>query len=481
MNSFNSPTAAEFTAMTMSGFDDVGQVFFYRGKILRGIYLQHIGRIRQLLKCGLIQELHVRGMFPKTEIAHVSIPDFELTIEHERLHPLVLPSEWTFGMFRDAALTLLEINNIARSFGYETKDAHLYNLCFVATRPIFFDLGSFVPVDRENSGWRGYEGFVRAAWYPLMLSRHGGPLLHRMLMDHCAEHDVSHEEYFRLRLGGIATWFPHPALARVRKVYGKFLRIGILPEDQILSYFSHIPGAKLIVNMLRNSVFFPYLTANFASLQRSIRRLKSLPNETVWMKYQQELLSDDGLPKLDVRYERICEILAGLKIESAVELGGNMGVLSLALHLRGIARQITCTDSDENAVEKAYELFGRFAQGGCTAAIVDLISNNRSIKVPAVSERLRSDAVVALALTHHLILSQGLSCQMLMQRISDFCTQYALIEFMPLGLWNGRDAPETPSWYTVDWFRHHFLASFDPVLEEQLEANRILFVGKKRP
>src|SRR4029077_88512 len=102
------------------------------------------------------------------------LPGFALTLEHRRLHPMVLPGEWTFEMLRDAALALLRVNRIAERFGYETKDAHAYNLGFVGTQAMFFDLGSLVQRADIHGGWTAYEEFVRGVLYPLALCATAG-------------------------------------------------------------------------------------------------------------------------------------------------------------------------------------------------------------------------------------------------------------------------------------------------------------------
>ena len=70
--------------------------------------------------------------------------------------------------------------------------------------------------------------------------------------------------------------------------------------------------------------------------------------------------------------------------------------------------------------------------------------------------QLQSDIVFALALTHHLILSQGISLLVLLNTLSHLTHQYIVIEFMPLGLWDGKNAPPIPDWYNINWFRVHF-------------------------
>jgi hypothetical protein len=59
-----------------------------------------------------------------------------------------------------------------------------------------------------------------------------------------------------------------------------------------------------------------------------------------------------------------------------------------------------------------------------------------------------------------------------------YSKRYVFIEFMPLGLWNGKSAPPVPLWYNLDWHRNSFQNYFSIILEEKIEENRILFVGE---
>ena len=93
---------------------------------------------------------------------------------------------------------------------------------------------------------------------------------------------------------------------------------------------------------------------------------------------------------------------------------------------------------------------------------------------------MRCDSVFALALTHHLLLSQGLKIEVVVKRILDFTTKYAFIEFMPLGLWDGNSAPPIPDWYSKINFET-VLSRFARIKSvRQTEANRVLYVCEKQ-
>jgi hypothetical protein len=68
-----------------------------------------------------------------------------------------------------------------------------------------------------------------------------------------------------------------------------------------------------------------------------------------------------------------------------------------------------------------------------------------------VVSNICSDVVFALALTHHLILSQNYDIHAIFSTISMYSRKYVYIEFCPLGLWSNGKAPPFPDWYNEAW------------------------------
>jgi hypothetical protein len=464
------PDDRETRADPLSGYDSMGIVLGREGRILRGIHAGKVDEARRLLDCGLIGALERESLFPATWISDVTLPEFGLTIEHQRLHPLVFAGEWTFEMLRDAALALLEINRIARAFGYETKDAHLYNFCFVGTRPVFFDLGSFVRRPGPRAGWSAYDEFVRGVLYPLSLGAQAGPALTRMLLDFGLERTLTYEDYVRLRAGMLAKWLPCATIARLRWMYGGFLALGWSDGRAARLLLKDRRGQR-VLRWLQETGLLEFFSADFARLERRVRRIG-----------RRARAAGDGLSSGfagDVPAQRVCDIAAGLGVGSVVELGGKTGALSLALVRRGIVRSVTCADHDAGAVEAAYALFKRHGEERCTAAVIDFLEDSRSIRMPSAAERYRAELVIVLGLTHYLVLRRGVQPSLLMQRIAAFCSDYAVVEFLPWGLARDEALARPPSWYGREWFRRHFLVEFDPIEEVEVAPNSVLFVGRK--
>jgi hypothetical protein len=91
---------------------------------------------------------------------------------------------------------------------------------------------------------------------------------------------------------------------------------------------------------------------------------------------------------------------------------------------------------------------------------------------------MKSDLVISLAVTHHLILGQNYSLDAIFTNIFSFTTQYAIIEFMPLGLYSKRlhSGPPVPEWYCEDWFVTTLIDYGEIKKRVELEKNRILYL-----
>jgi hypothetical protein len=204
-----------------------------------------------------------------------------------------------------------------------------------------------------------------------------------------------------------------------------------------------------------------------------IDKMRWRPAKTAWSGYHDDL---EGNAK---RFDRILDVINDLEGElaSAVDLGGNQGGFARLVVQRTRVKRVACVDLDEAAVDEGYNHEKAEPTGKLTFAHCDFMKGwTKPCLLPA-QERLRADLAIALAVTHHLILSQKYAIDDVLRGIGAYARRYVLIEFMPLGIWSEGHEVHIPDWYTRDWFRRSFASVFDPVLEQQLTKSRILFVG----
>lgn len=446
---------------TRSIADSFGSLFFWQNRVLRGVYESSKEYCLELLNSDLMKELIEKGLFPKTWITDYKMAGFPLILEHEKINPSK-PSMWSFEMFKDAARASAEVNQICNKYGYKLKDGHFGNIMIHKNKAMFVDLGSIVP-----------ENHISPSFY------------------------LELDEIF---INILLLWSQNEIfLARKLLEAGNF-KLTTIPKN-------HITDSEVIQNLRDKFLIELYKKEAHkkASLWQKIRSLSSkrrclkftrkyydkiffkpdfiekhfnfnYDQHTMWANYHSGApgkIRNGHLGGLK-RYDRVIDIIKSFDqpCESLVDLAGNQGAFALyASRELPELKRVVNTDYDEVAINKSYREFQKNEENVETY-LLNFIMNPNSC--------LRSDIAVGLAITHHLLLSQKYNIDFIFSRFKLLANKYVIIEFMPMGLWNGKDAPPFPDWYNVDWFRKSFIEHFDLLHEEQLEKNRIVFAGKVR-
>jgi hypothetical protein len=446
---------------------DIGRVFWWEGRLFRAILNDHVHEIKALFDSGLIDELESNQFFVKSQITSMEIEGYGMVIEHEVIDIPTYPKEWTFSMLKDAAQLVLDINEIAIRFGYQTKDCHGYNVLFENSRPIFVDLGSFTKVSSDKNTLYAYAEFMRSYYYPLKIWQKGG-------------------QYWGIKAATrVGSLINGSAYLKFSSPTLRILNNALL--ERLLSYlflirtFSHLDLTKVrrkipkAITLLIRVLAALDKSATIPKLKKEINNLRLTNESSTWANYQNK----DKFPKQVIeipRFDLIVQKIHSLDIESVVELAGNQGVFANLLIKHGKVKKIICTDADSNALDKGYRVAHEYSTKINWAILnpFDYEENHNEIKL---EKRFSSDAVVALALTHHLILTQGFSLDFIFNSFKRLTRKYIFVEFMPLGLHNGQTAPPLPTWYTIDWFKNEFSQHFNLIEIIKLEENRVLFIG----
>lgn len=393
-----------------------------------------------------------------------------LVVEQERLPVVTYPYEWTFGMLRQAAMRVLEVNALANEYGWELKDCHGFNVVFDGTQPLFVDLGSFVPRPQGARDWVAYEEFRRSYLYPLHIWKDGGGYIARRVL--AASEMMREEDY------GLYRW-PWTRLdggrryARWVKLQDRWRRLQRMTDAYVRMHHPGLGGRLLCAT--KRMRWLPGRRVEILTLHAQVAAMRRRGGGGFWSNYQKGGEAFLNTP----RFRRVAEIIAGLGVRSMLELAGNQGRLSSRLLEAEVVGRATCTDNDELAVDLGFER-ERATNGRLHTAVLDFVHPMVSPFGEPPSTRLQADVVLALAVTHHLLLTHRLPIERVFGAIGCNARRFVLVEFMPLGLWDGRRGDPVPPWYTLEWFRAAFVKQFELVLEERLEENRHLFCGEIR-
>lgn len=371
--------------------DPVGRPFAYQDQIFRGVYPQSRELVLEVFASGVIQELVESGVFIETELTDFQLDGFALILKHKRI-TASLPTEWTGSMLRDAALTILKVNEICNKYGYELKDSHPYNVSFDNSKAKWIDFGS---IGHKQEGWGAKADFINYTIVPLVY------LLKKEFRE------------------GYSLLLSEPRL-----------HISLKPfrETLIFNQFLGLIGESR--ETFSDDLIDRDWIANFGLTLGS--------GDSAWADYQigESSLIDDMKPHVGNRFPRFFEISKQIGVHASdaktcLDLAGNSGLASLIIGQAHPHLKCLNTDYDVNALDKLYLILKENPQFSLESYLLNFMLPMTAASVAT----FKSDIVMALAITHHLLLTQGHKISEIFEKISAYSKKYVFIEFMPLGLW----------------------------------------------
>lgn len=450
--------------------DRAGSLFRWNGRLMREIRPDHVPAFERLWSSGLLQALLAEGLISPVALTEFRTEEGGWVLAHDDIGFVTYPSEWSFSMLRSAAAHTLRVNEFAARFGYELKDAHTFNILFDGTKPRFVDLGSFVPRAEGAFGWPA-EGQFRAAFLNVLRlwSQCGPYVARRLLVGGPVLPDM---EAFRLH-SWLSHVLPTPMHAWHRRWSDRKAALFWMTEQEFSKKAGAFPGS--VLRFLRRRRLGPFRRAREQVLMRQLQRVRPPPGKTVWGGYHENFRQ--GL--ITPRVERIVDLIRSYGATTLLDVGCNEGEFAFRFLRQAGVGHVVALDADPSALDRLY--LGASAEGlSVTPVLSDAVVPLLPLSGLSQEVRWRVDVVVALAISHHLILSEEYGVDVVLKRLAGFSRRHLVVEFMPLGLWNGKVAPPIPEWYRVDWFRAAFSRHCVEVVETPLEENRILFSGRVR-
>lgn len=442
--------------------DTAGTVWIGPAAVYRKIRPEYREAALRFLKSTLFEELVSKRLFPKTTIAPDSPTCGDLVLQHERA-PFILGAwEWSFTMLKDAVLTLLSVADLCEKHGYFLQDAHVYNVVFFCGRPLFVDFGSL----REGKAHRSFprNELLRHGYMPLKLWSEGN-----FYIANCLLRDLLQGN----RLQPFINAEESPLLRRLSKPFIRPIGAGYLLRRLANIALWRIPG-------LRNRVFdlshYGRMDFSTGEMRKRIESLQAPTDRTEWEAYHDASFETGTVTP---RFNRIMEILGAHPWNTAVDVAGNSGYFTELLARRFPDARFLCLDYDSRAIDSQYRRIreSKDLEDRITVGMANIMYPQCLLL--QLEDRIRADLVLALAVSHHLILRQKADFDVLLQYFDRISRRFLAIEFMPLGLWNGKETKPIPEWYTNEWFRARLAARFRILAEEQLEPNRILYFCEK--
>lgn len=392
--------------------DPAGFLFFRQGILYRQINKCYQNHYELFQNSGLYKTLTSNNLLiPHEEVSlPAEQPDSAFRIIKPNQIPFIsYPYEWCFSQLKQAALLTLEIQKISLDHGMILKDASVYNVQFFQGKPIFIDTLSFERYDLGRP-WNAYRQFCRHFLAPLAL----------MSMK-----DVRLGQLFRIFSDGIPLDLASSILPK-----RTWLNTGLLMHIHLHSR-SERKYANVHVPIKLREISRKSLLGILDSLTITIDRMYWQPEGTEWADYYQN--TNYSVQAFEHKKEVVKQYLEMIRPITVWDLGANNGIFSRIASEKGIAT--VAFDIDPACVELNYrEIVQRKEQNHLTL-LLDLTNPSPGIgwdnaERDALQKRGPADTAFALALIHHLAISNNIPFGRIAEFLSNICNSL-IIEFVP--------------------------------------------------
>ncbi len=457
---------AESIRQPASFRDPSGFVFSIGGKVYRQINNSYRQEYEKLIDSGLYDELTEKKLI----VPHVETDEVEpLTkdafkiIKPEQLPFISYPYEWSFSQLKDAALTTLEIQQIALDYGMSLKDASAYNLQFIDGRPVLIDTLSFDQYI-EGKPWIAYRQFCQHFLAPLSLMKYGS---------------IHYGQFLKAFIDGIPLDFASSQLPFMTRL-NPLLLFHIHLHSKSQTAFSDKPRPETTREVSQIGI-----KGIIDSLKTGISKYKWKIPKTEWRDYYEETNYSEGA--FQSKKEFIEEYLDILKPKTVFDMGANTGEFSRLASSRGIFT--LAFDIDPAAVEMNYQRNSKDGETKILPLLMDITNPSPGLgwaneERYSLAQRGGADLMFALALIHHLAISHNLPFLLVAEYFSKLCNNL-IIEFVPKDdsqlqrLLSSRD--DIFDNYNQDCFESDFNEYFTIINSKKVDAsNRVLYFMEKK-
>lgn len=453
----------------ISSFRDPGsQVYKIDGVIYRQINSSGFEDYTSLMDSGLYEHLlKKKFLVPHDEVSF----DFsfnkeaKVVIQPQHINFISYPYEWCFSQFKDAALLTLNVMKVALKYNMILKDASSYNVQFFRSRPIFIDTGSFETY-KKDSPWNAYGQFCRHFLAPLLLM---------------AKVDINLHSLMKQYIDGIP-------LNLASKMLPKFTWTSLHILTNLhwhAKMQKKYDSANDVFNKKVRKISKIQLLGMIDSLYSVIKTLKPAIKKSEWGDYYNH--TNYSNEATSAKSQIIHQMVEKINAKQIWDLGGNNGFYSRIASKTG--NNVICFDIDPIAVEANYKIEQNEKSGKILPLLLDLTNPSYSLgwgqnERLGLKERGPCDLVMALALIHHLAISNNTPLNKIAEYFSSL-GKYLIIEFIPK-----EDSQTTrllstrqdifPD-YNIDNFKQKF-SNYYVILEEHqvTDTKRTLFLMKSK-
>lgn len=426
----------------------------------------------QLVRTRLPDAESIKLLNEHLERENGEIP--EVIFEHERITFPSFPYEWAPEMLYEAGCLTLDLAEDVLKEGFGLKDATPYNVLFRGPRPIFVDLLSFEQRTPRDPVWKPYAQFVRLFLLPLLANKYFGLQLKELLLSN--RDGIEPEEVYGLcgisqklrppflTLVSIPTWLTAKSRGDRSTIYRERL-------------FGRAEQARYVLERL------------FKRLRRHLKKVEPRAEaRSEWTDYL-SFNRTQAPDYLNDKWTFVKEAINEFHPQKVLDVGCNTGYFSGLAARSGAS--VVAIDRDPATVGALWRQ-AKAERLNILPLAVDLTRPSpgvgwRNQENPPFLVRASGafDAVLMLAVVHHMLVSERIPLDEILRLAADLTSDLLIIEFV---------APDDPLFRRLTRGRENLFADlnnnvfiktcrrrFDVVRSRQLAgASRWIYLLKKK-
>ena len=427
--------------LKVASCDGQGSVYLDDSAVFRPVVAAHAGNVEDVLK---IVGTGVDGVIETTVCAHDALPaelkgQGALTLRHRKIAYVSYPHEWCATMLQDAAELHLTLSEQLLAKGLALKDAHPWNILFERGRPVFVDFTSIVTERglfaeeylEANRQFRDAPNPSRTTMLVReIFARMFQPyFLNPLLFYACGERDRVRPRIENTTLNaatdfiGLLECLPRRRIGRstVKKIT-RFLKARI-SEKRAYAKLGNAPSS---------------LGSFYADMRRHVQSLPVAVGSTAYSTYYSEKGEDQDWSyseNWNAKQKAVHDALNSSDIRSVLDVACNTGWFALMAEKLG--KNVVAFDIDEGCIETLYAQV-RHSRLNVLPLVMNFtqltkdrysIHDGNKVLISA-TQRLRSDAVIALGIVHHLVLGLGMRFEDVLDSLIGLCGKRLVVEFV---------------------------------------------------
>lgn len=447
-----------------------------QGRILRSVAPAAAGRLQDFLLSPLGAELTREGRLIETWLLPAGEQaaqgrDAGVWFEHRRVPFPSYPYEWSPAMLHAAADLTLTLARRLHEHGLGLKDATPYNILFDGARPVFVDLLSIEDRTPGDPVWRACAQFASTFLLPLALNRRNGLPIAAMLLG--SREGVDPEAAWRQLSWAARLRSPFRSLVTMPEL---LRRLGLVKQDHY--------AARALDNPEKASFILDFL---YARLERQLARFRPARlQHSHWTSYMCQL--SYGGPEFAAKQRFVETALAAAAPARVLDIGCNTGAFSVLAARAGAS--VVAIDYDEAVIDHLWRAASH-DQLDILPLVVNLARPTPAMgwlysECDSFLDRARGsfDMILMLALIHHLMVSERIPLDQVMEMAASLTTGHAIIEYVdpadPMFRTIARGREHLHADLNLDAFTRSAARLFHIERSEQVMPTRTLFHLRKR-